>query len=107
MGEGVVGGVVDARGVLVPVVGDFVVVVDVDPGERVRDGWPVGGSVDLTVLAAVGFAVGAVAAGDVDVDEVAKEEHEMRVETGKEFSEVSEAGDGEVVAKGQVGEVGD
>lgn len=63
-------------GVAVPVVGYFVVVHDVDPGEVFGDGGPVGGIVDLAVFAAVSFWVAAKAAGDIDVDEVTEEEHE-------------------------------
>lgn len=73
---GVGGGGVGGCGVAVPVVCDFVVVHYVDPWQVLRDGGPVGGAVDLTVFATVSFRVAAETAGDVDVDEVAEEEHE-------------------------------
>lgn len=104
--EGVEGSGVRGAGAAVPVVGDFMVVDDVQPGEGGGDGWPGGGGVDLAVFAAVGFGVGAEAAGDVDVDEVAEEEHEGGVEVGEPGGKVVKAGDGEGVAEGVVGELG-
>ena len=83
------------------------VVNGVDPAEVLADGGPVGRGVDLAVfLAIVGDVLGPVA-GDVSVDEIAEEEHELGVESGEDLGEVLETGDGEGVAKGVVGQLGD
>ena len=102
---GVSGGGVRGCGVSVPVICDFVVVEDVEPGDR-RDGWPVGGGVYLAVFAAVGFDRGAEAEGYVDVDEIAEEKHEGGVEGWKPFRKMLEAGDRKRVCEGVIGEVG-
>lgn len=70
------GGRVDTSCVGGPVVSDFVVVEDVDPGEILAGGRPVGGSVDLAVLRAVASNVDTGAPRDINVDEVTEEEHE-------------------------------
>lgn len=104
--EGVEGSGVGGAGAAVPIVGDFVVVEDMEPGEGRGGRRPGGRGVDLAVFAAIGFGVGTEAAGDVDVDEVAEEEHEGGVELGEPGGEVGEAGDGEGVLERGVGELG-
>lgn len=76
VGERLDGRAVDAGGVGGPVVSNFVVVEDVQPREVGGHGGPVRRGVDLTVVLAVVFDGNARAAGNVDVNEVAEEEHE-------------------------------
>lgn len=68
---------------------------------------PGGRGVDAAVFGAVVRRGGGEAQGDVDVDEVAEEEHEGGGEdVGEESGEVAEAGDGEGVGEEGVGKVG-
>lgn len=73
-------------GVTVPIVSDLMIVHYVYPGQVLGNGRPVWGTVDLTVFAAVGFWVATESSGDVNVDEVAEEEHEGGFQTRKPLS---------------------
>ena len=80
-GRGVYGAVVDVPGVnggwvwvsglLVPVIGDFVIVDDVDPWQVCSGTWPVWGGVDLAVFSSICFHICAESVGHVNVDEIA------------------------------------
>ena len=67
---GVYSGGVGCSSVSVPVVCNFVIVEDVEPGQGRGDRGPVWGGVDLAVFTAVCLDVGAETAGDIDVDKV-------------------------------------
>ena len=68
---GVYGGGIGVLPLFVPIVGNFVIVDDVEPWEVFGDSRPVGGGVDLSVLPSIGLGVGAESVGNIDVDEVA------------------------------------
>ena len=70
-GPGIYGGGIGVRGLLVPVVGYFVVVYDVDPWEVCGGTRPVWGGVDLAVFSSICLHVCAESMGYVNVDEIA------------------------------------
>lgn len=72
-GPGIDGCGIGVGSLLVPVVGYFVVVNDVDPGEVCGGVWPVGGGVHLAVFSSVCFDICAESVGYVYVDEIAEE----------------------------------
>lgn len=86
-------GGVRVSGVTVPVVSDLMVIEDVEPRQGFGNRRPVGGRVDLAVLAAIGFWIVAHPPRNVDVDKVAKEKHEGCFKGWKPLRHVFEARD--------------
>jgi len=85
----IVGTVEDTGCVAIPIVRYLVIIVDMDPGKILRSVVPVRTRVDAAILLSVVFSSRARPARNVDVDEVAKEDHELRLQVfhclGEEF----------------------
>ena len=73
---GIYGGGIRILQLLVPVIGYFVVINDMQPWQFFRGSRPVWRGVYLTIFSSVGFRISAKAMRDIDVDEVSKKEHE-------------------------------
>ena len=104
---GVNGCLVDTRCVAVPVVCNLMIVNYVDPAQILAHGRPVRRRVNLTVLLAVVFDSLAPVARNVDVDEVAEEQHEVGTKRWKHVGEMPHAGNSKRVVKRAVGEATD
>ena len=76
--------------VLVPVISDFVVVQDMDPWKFVRDGWPIWGCIDPSVLTSKGLHVLTKTLRHIGIDEIAKEDHKVGFEFRYPVCEVLE-----------------
>lgn len=68
---GIDGGGIGVGGLLVPVVGYFVVVDNVDPWQVCSGAWPVWGGVDLAVFSSICLHICAESMGHINVDEIA------------------------------------
>jgi hypothetical protein len=105
VGIGIVGAREDTSGVAIPVICDLVVIIDMYPGKVFGSVIPVRARVCATILLSVVFGGRARSARNVDVDEVAKEDHELRSQTFYCFGEEFETGIAQGVPEGHVWEV--
>lgn len=95
----------DPGGVAIPVVRYLVVIVDMYPGQILGSIVPVWTRIDAAILLSIVFGCRARPARNVDVDEITKEDHELRLQVFYCLSEEFESGVAQWVPEGDVWEV--
>ena len=91
---------------LVPIIGYFMVINDMEPRKFFGGSRPVGRGIYLAILPSISFCVGSEPVRNVHIYEITQEKHEGSVELWYPFCQMLEPGDGERMGERVIRESG-